>query len=152
MLTLEVTYDFDFLTLGINSREPAYRVCWLLNKTLGLNLKRDDENHLVFDNMNENHHIIYSFFNEDDLVSYSLIRNKSENNLAEDTSVLSLFEKKTTSGLLIPELAKMDYFLKITDLADDLDILEKTRKISYFNAVFDLDVNKLKSKENLIFE
>lgn len=152
MLTLDVEYDYDFLTLGISSREPAYRVCWFLNKTLGINLKREEENHLIFDHDIENHHVIYFYFSKEELVEYALIKNKSESCEEEDSSMLSLFETKNTRGYLIPEQPKIDYYLRVTDLTETNELISKTREIPYFNAVFDIDVHRLKSKENLIFE
>jgi len=152
MHTIDVEYDFDFLALGISSREPAYRVCWFLNKTLGINLKRKEENCLIFDHDIENHHVIYFYFSEEEMVEYALIKNKSENSEEEDSSKLSLFDIKNTRGYLIPEQPKIDYYFKVTDLSESEELISKTRKIALFNAVFDIDVNLLKSKENLIFE
>ncbi len=151
MLTIDVEYDYDFLTLGISTREPAYRVCWFLNKSLGINLKREEENYLTFEGSHKNHHIIYSYFSEEELAEYALVKNKSENSQEKDVG-LSLFETQSTHSFLIPEQPKIDYYLKVTDHHDTDRILEITRKIRLFEAVFSIDVLKLKSKENLILE
>jgi len=152
MLMLDVEYDFDFLTLGIASREPAYRVSWFLNKRLGIHLQREPENYLIMNENTENHHLIYFYFCEDELIEYTLIKNKSENIVEEVFSDYSLFDTKNKTSYLIPEQPKIDYFLKVTELSKSDDLLTKTRNISLFNAVFDIDVYGLKSKENLIFD
>ena len=40
---LEVEYDYDFLILGVSCHERDYRMCWLINKTLGFDLSRDED-------------------------------------------------------------------------------------------------------------
>lgn len=150
---LEVEYDYDFLAIGISSREPDYRICWLLNQAMGIELRRDEFNHIIYNNNIENHHIIYSFFSEEEQVGYSLIKNKSSIETIEDLSTLTLFNTKKTSSYLVPELSKFEYFLKITDSMESNDLLlDKTKKTPFINAVYEIPVKKLKSKDNLIFE
>ena len=37
--TLDCGYDYDFDVLAINSHTKAYKLCWILNKTLGFNFE-----------------------------------------------------------------------------------------------------------------
>ncbi len=55
---------------------------------------------------------------------------------------------------LLPEYKKVDYFLKIENAADSLDVSEITtqiKNIERITTVYTVDVENIKSKNNLIF-
>ena len=37
---LEIPYELDYIVLGINSHAKEYKLCWIVNKTLQLDLAK----------------------------------------------------------------------------------------------------------------
>jgi hypothetical protein len=59
-----------------------------------------------------------------------------------------------TKVFLLPELKKVDYFLKIESDEDDVkitDIIKKLKTIKSLSTVYAIDTETIKSKNNLIF-
>jgi hypothetical protein len=86
---------------------------------------------------------------------WSLVQNKNEvttlstnnQNLFGDTN----FEI-ATKAFLLPELKKVDYFLKIENNDTETDkIISTMNTISQIATVYSVDSNSIKSKNNLIF-
>jgi hypothetical protein len=86
---------------------------------------------------------------------WSLVQNKNEvttlstnnQNLFGDTS----FEV-ATKAFLLPELKKVDYFLKIENSDAEMEkIIASMNTISQIATVYCVDSNNIKSKNNLIF-
>ena len=99
MLKLDISYDFDFYLLGISCFEPAYRLCWAMNKHLELNLEKLEEDICILYKNRESFHQYYFYESIEEEVYFSVVKNRGE-----------------LGGLLIPELPKIDYFLKIEKL------------------------------------
>ena len=134
---LDDTYEYDFLLIGISCHEKDYRISWALNQALSLDLVREKEDLEVFLNKtNEvSLHSIYTFKNKETHNEFFLLNNRS------------------SSGLLIPEQPMADYLLIIKENFDfpiDL-LLKKIKKINFILTAFNMPVEQLKSKENLIF-
>ena len=131
---LEVEYDFDFLLLGISCHEKDYRLCWMLNKALNYGLEWTEELEIHF----SHGPVFFPMFHYE---------------VPEDCSSIYLIKNRVGSGILIPELAQMDYLLKIeNDQVEHSKILETLRKIPHVLGTFDVEVSRLKSKDHLIFE
>ena len=160
--TLDITYDYEFLLIGISSHEKDYRICWALNKKLGIDLVK--QNSLEIKGKKQTTPSYFSFFlfeKEEDFLEYSVIANFSENKaLASNNNTLFAKEDKTTdhhhseNELLLPEQKQMNYFLIIRGEVDDGEADELVRKIKELEMVqtaIRIDVTQLKSKQNLIF-
>jgi hypothetical protein len=134
--TLEIEYDYDFVLIGISSHEKDYRICWALNNQLGLNLTKTDALEIKDKKQDElSHFSLFSFEQPDEFMEYFIIANRSE------------------KGLLIPEQKQVDYFFIIRGEVDDEKVMEMVKQIKDSNLVqtaFRVDVNALKSKQNLI--
>jgi hypothetical protein len=62
--------------------------------------------------------------------------------------------KFSTKIYLLPEFKTVDYFLKIENDEVDIDvskIMRQIKKIERISTVYSVDVEKIKSKNNLIF-
>ena len=60
----------------------------------------------------------------------------------------------STKVYLLPEFKKVDYFLKIENSEDTIsvsDIIATLNTIEGISTVYEVDMNKIKSKNNLIF-
>lgn len=134
---LEVDYDFDFRLIGISCHARDYRLCWALNNHLGIQLEKIHREN-ASSGLKKNGIAIeslYTYFDEENHSAYQLLYNKHNNNL------------------LIPEQKLADFLLIIDQMNDEQleELLKKIRQIDLVNTGFIIDVNTLKSKENLIF-
>ncbi|CAN5470821.1 hypothetical protein BH10BAC1_BH10BAC1_03480 [soil metagenome] len=134
--TLEIEYDYDFVLIGISSHEKDYRICWAINNQLGLNLTKTDALEIKDKKQEElSHFSLFSFELPDEFMEYFIIANRSE------------------KGLLIPEQKQVDYFFIIRGEIENEKVMEMIKLIKESNLVqtaFRVDVNALKSKQNLI--
>jgi hypothetical protein len=82
--------------------------------------------------------------NKDELLQ---INPKSSNDLFSEEE-----EKTSTNVYFMPELKKVNYFLKIESASLELeDIMSKLNTITQISTAYWVDSDKLKSKNNLIF-
>ncbi len=134
---LQVGIDFNFNLMGIVSQSPEYKLAWSINQPLQINLIKANEATLEFIK-NENLIISYYYFEtENSLIR--LIKNKSYEGNAR---------------YLLPEIKQIDYFLQIFNYGGAFDtnnIFSTLAKNSEIQFITNIEVDKLKSKENLIF-
>lgn len=134
--TLEIEYDYDFVLIGISSHEKDYRICWALNNQLGLNLIKTDALEIKDKKQDDpSFFSLFSFELPDEFMEYFIIANRSE------------------KGLLIPEQKQVDYFFIIRGEIENDKVMEMIKLIkesSLVQTAFRVDVNALKSKQNLI--
>lgn len=133
---LEQELEFDFKLLGISSHVKNYRLCWTVNKSLGLDLIKLDEE------------IIIRLKNEGDPISFSVYYYMDDESEVEFELICNRHE----DGYLIPELKKADYFLKVSEYYDlGVDtLIHILRKANLINMAFEIDVDSLRSKQNLL--
>ena len=150
--SIDFEYDHDYDLIGIHSVLADYRMAYFLNKTLNIQLKRNNED---LDFSLENCSFpLFTFDDDSAFNSWSLIANKFV--FTEDVSSKrsNLFQEETKISYLIPEKKMTDYFIKISGLKDG-DELSKTlfniNKINNIIASYAIDPMDLKSRDNLIF-
>lgn len=135
-LFIEPTYDFELL--GLVSPIKDYKMAWVINRELQLQLAKSEDLVLEFVSMPKLE--ISQYFLALPYGFIQLLKNKALN------SSLQL-------AYLIPELRNMDYFLLVQDETEQTNITtfaEHLSKNSHIQSVVRLDVSKLKSKENLL--
>lgn len=147
--------EINYALIGIHCTLEDYRLAYLLNKHLKINLKRHKED-LDFENGTS-----YSFFEWEDtaqLTTWSLVSNVSKIEIDTIANEISLFEdqeKVTKIVHLIPENRNVNYFLKINDdihkSNKSIRISNNIQKIPQIITAYNIDANLLKSKDNLIF-
>jgi hypothetical protein len=134
---LNIDFDFDFWLIGISSHLRDYRIAWSLNKSLNLELKKEKEYEIEHKKQEEKQFFShYSYQCEETQKNYHLFANKCPN------------------GLLLPEIKQADYLLMLDGNFNEQNIEElckSIRDIDQINTVFNIDVQTLKSKKNLIF-
>ena len=158
--TLQVEYDYNFVLIGIVSQEKDYRVCWALNNKLELELTKSESLEIKGKKQDSpSYFSLYLYNQEDDFKEYSVISNFSESKISEKKT-LNLFDdiKVTTAysqnEWLIPEYKQMNYFFVIKgDVTEDEveEIINKIQEIELIQAVLKINVEQLKSKQNLIY-
>lgn len=133
--TIAAATDIDFELIGISSHIRNYRICWLVNNALAIDLNRSDDLEII----KKKEALLFCFFNyidEENNIEYYLIANKCEN------------------GLLIQEKHTIDYFLLLKGNTTNTLIEKIQKKLSNQDDIImtqQLEITKLKSHKNLLF-
>jgi hypothetical protein len=135
---LQIEPAFDFELLGIVSPIREYRMAWLVNQELELNLVKADDLELEFLNAEKLEIAQYLLSLPHGFIQ--LLKNKAINSTQQ-------------AAYLIPELKNLDYFLLVQDETEELDLINFVKKLSrnpLVQSIVRIDITKLKSKENLL--
>jgi hypothetical protein len=135
---LQIEPTFDFELLGIVSPIREYRMAWLVNQELEINLVKADDLELEF--LNSEKLEIAQYFLSLPHGFIQLLKNKALNSAQQ-------------LAYLIPELKNLDYFLLVQDETEQLDLsnfMEKLSRNPLVQSIVRIDISKLKSKENLL--
>ena len=149
---IDFEFDHDYDLIGIHSVLADYRMAYFLNDYLDIQLRRFEDD-LDFKSKNCSFPL-YKFEDKTAFTSWSLIANKHvfTENVTEGGS--NLFLEETKISYLIPEKKKVDYFIKITGLKDNVELnttLVNINKINNIMASYAIDPMDLRSRDNLIF-
>jgi hypothetical protein len=135
-LVVEHLYEFELL--GFVAPVKDYKMAWIINNALDLKLAKTDDYELEF--ISGTRLCISQYKCEKENGFTQLLKNKS-------------FTHDTNSLYLIPELKIIDYFLLIQDFTSEVDINDYIERLSgngLIQNVVKLDIDKIKSKENLL--
>jgi hypothetical protein len=147
--------DEAYSLLAIHCNLEDYRIAFLLNQFLNINLKR-----CAYDLDFQYTTASYSVYEWEDNKRQSMwnlignIFKREEDSLVSSGSLFDATSKVIKTYNLIPEYKNVNYFLKIEN--DDhymnlKNIISIIQKIPQIVTVYDIDVSTLKSKNNLIF-
>lgn len=128
---LNVEYNFEFCLIGIVCSEKDFRLCWMLNNQLGLKLAKMEEH-----TSGAGKHSLFSFNDGDLMREHYLIANKAD-----------------TGKLLLEEHQHTDYFVIVKGDVNEEEkkyFAEQIKKLNNVSASYIIDVETLKSKQNLI--
>lgn len=133
---LDFEYDYSCLLFGILSQAPGYRLCWSINQKLGLNFACVGEHEVKYRDGSRSHHALYRYTDEVNEVNYWLVENFSE------------------TKALVPEIKRLDYILKIEefDRVNKLIINEQLKSLADVLGCYEIEIEKIKGKDLLIFE
>lgn len=155
-LLLDEDLEYDFLLIAIHTALEAYHVAFLLNKNLRLQLSRTSQDLTV---NKKKHNLDFSLFEYENLrtyVTYHFFNNRAKAVLKNVSQGLFDNENEVlASDLLINDLPKVDYFLKVYD---EGSAFAKEKTIKQINSIpqiitaYSVGVDQLKTKQNLIFE
>jgi hypothetical protein len=157
-LILEDDYKDEFTLIAIHCSEDPYKMAYLLNKHLSLQLQRKRTD---LDFSKQGLEISFPWFEFEDQMEYTyydLLANKCKSVSARTVASGGLFEAEDSEELitehLLPEMKTADFLLKISSDSQDVPIRKLLQKINDINQVisaYTVEVEKLKSKNNLIF-
>lgn len=153
MITLhKFSDDFceeNYVLIALHSGLEDYALAYALNRALKASLKRSKTD---LDISNETSFPIYEWKDKLNDRYWTLIVNTSIKD--EYLEFDDLFSNETTSTVyhLIPEYKDVDYLLKIEQEEDEIDsgILDSILEIPKIITAYQIETNKLKSKQNLI--
>ncbi len=132
-IKLNIEPQFDFILIGLVTSEPVYRVSWLINERLDIQLK-EVQALLSYHNKRQ----VYQEFSVFQYIN-------------DDEEIFQLIQNKSSQGLLIEEQKQVDFWLKIENAAllvnDYLKLIKPEKNISL---AFEVKPGSLKSGFRLI--
>ena len=156
-LDLDEFDEIDYYLIAIHTTLEDYRLAYFINQHLPINLSKSKEEIHISIKEGETQFSRFYFNDEDNFISWNLIQNKNEVIGKKEIINQDLFSNSSqevaTKVFLLPELKKVDYFLKI-ESDDDLDIVtivKKLKTIKSLSTVYVVETENIKSKNNLIF-
>ena len=127
---LECLYDYDFIVLAINSHSKAYKLCWSINKRMGLNFE-----------LTNSHKTNGGLFFK---------RYKS---VITNGRTLNQLENRSKNGYLIPSKKQINYFLIIDKdswFIEKEGLLSQLRAINDILLVFEFNIDSEKNSDRFI--
>ena len=150
--------EIDYHLIAIHTSLEDYRLAYFINQKLPINLGKSKNEIQI--NIKEGETKLSRFYYHDveNEISWDLIQNTSEIVQQKNDNSQGLFSnidiEVSTKVYLLPELKKVDYFLKIenTDKTMDMSKIQSIlNTIENITTVYSVETNKIKSKNNLIF-
>lgn len=151
---LDDFYEHSYALIAIHSPLEDYLLAYHLNSALSIKLKRYGERDKPGNLVNDGYFPSYHWHNEVEGTTWELVCNTV---LLQETirSNGTLFQSgaATRKKYLLPEMKKVDFFLKIDngDTFNTKPVVNKLLQAQGIVTAYPLDPNQLKSKNNLIF-
>lgn len=135
-ITLEIEDDKECLFFGLLCNEKVFRLAWLVNRQLSLNLHRSDSIEWFDQQAKESNYFIKMFY-EDELnhIQYTLLENFDE------------------GKILFKELRTMNYFILVEGgltFFDEKRFLSEINNIKEVTHISKINQARLKQKLNLV--
>lgn len=150
-LTFDDFYDYEFELIAIQTTLNPIRLAFSLNKELEILLEKGNSK-VNFETNSGKISMDWMCYEDEHLhVDWSLITNQYE---IESEVSFGIFESANMTLYLIPELSKIDFFLKIENTDGRFnteEIIKKIKKINGVTTVYSIEPTQLKSINNLIF-
>lgn len=154
-LQLEDFDQIDYDLIAIHTPLEDYRLAFKINQQLDILLSKNKEEIPVEVNKHIASFSRFTFDDENRMMCWHLIQNKQAIEFTIEQNNNSLFDEKSVSKQvnLITELKKVDFLLKIEhdEQINNKEIINKLKKIDSISTVYEVDINEIKSKNNLIF-
>ena len=157
-LDLDAFVDQPFKLIAVHSSVEDYKLAFLLNKHLGLKLARARNDVDFYNKSVRAFFALFQFKDQQKYCEYYLISNKFKGESKTSIGCGSLFEDEEMASKtmhLLPELSKVDFLLKIEEETGSFPeriFLEKLKEVPQISTAYTININDLKSKENLIFD
>lgn len=150
--------EIDYHLIAIHTSLEDYRLAYFINQNLLINLRKNENEIQINIKEGETLFSRFNYTNNEKGVSWNLLQNKNEVTEFKKEKNQNLFSnislEVSTKVFLLPEFKKVDYFLKIENLDDEIeleDIQTKLNTINNISTAYKVETNIIKSKYNLIF-
>lgn len=154
-LLVDDFYDDTYILIAVHCRLQDYRLAYLLNQTLDINLRRTPKDLDL--NYTASSYAVYEWNNEEAFITWNLVSNtckKQEERLYSSGTLFQDSANVTKTYHLLPEFKQVDYFIKISNEIQHINdkvIISKLQTIPQIITSYSMDLSKIKSKEHLIF-
>ncbi|WNM19531.1 IPExxxVDY family protein [Flavobacterium capsici] len=150
--------EIDYQLIAIHTSIEDYRLAFLINKNLPINLSKCNQDIEIQENNVELQFSRFSYDDEKNNISWNLIQNKNQEYQSSTTLDTGLFANTiaqvSTNSYILPEFKKVDYFLKVDNCFSEDEIQEtllSLKNIQKISTVYTVAIENIKSKNNLIF-
>jgi hypothetical protein len=150
--------EIDYYLIAIHTSLEDYRLAFFINQILPINLSKSKSEIQINIKEGETNFSRFYYNDEESAITWNLIQNKNEVIQYKKGNTQNLFSNVTmevsTKVFLLPEFKKVDYFLKIENNDDAMNVSKLQiilNTIDSVSTVYIVDTNKIKSKNNLIF-
>ena len=157
-LHLDEFDEVDYDLIAIHSSLEDYRLAYFINQKLPITLSKSKDEIGVTIKEGEALFPKFAYLDANNDILWSLVSNKNEIVTRKKSTGQNLFLNNdveiATKVYLLSELKKVDYFLKIENNQDTVNIDEtilKIKTIDRISTVYSVIPEKIKSKNNLIF-
>jgi hypothetical protein len=132
--SLELIEEYPYQLYGITASAHDYRLCWHLNKELGLKFTRQEAIEIFNKRKESVNHEFFTYEDQESVTKYRLIQNKR------------------TGSTFLPEITEADYLLVIDEspVVDYDALVRKIKNIRPVLMVFPINLDLLKNKQNLL--
>ena len=155
-------YDYNFILIGICSPLKDYHMCYKLNKELGSSLHRSPlDVYMDFsEGIEKGQFSLYEYWDKQYENQWYLLSNKchilcDEELRNEGTIFDGFILNEETTKYLIPENSKIDFFLQIHGIFSEnakLKMIKNIKKLNRVVSAYEICINDIASKENLIIK
>ncbi|MFV5690610.1 IPExxxVDY family protein [Flavobacterium sp. LT1R49] len=150
--------EIDYYLIAIHTSLEDYRLAFFINQLLPINLSKSKNEIQINIEEGETNFSRFYYYDNEKAITWNLIQNKNEVLQYKKGINQNLFSNVTmevaTKVFLLPEFKKVDYFLKIENIEDTTSvstIQTILNKIDNISTLYTVDINQIKSKNNLIF-
>jgi hypothetical protein len=150
--------EIDYYLIAIHTSLEDYRLAFFINQLLPINLSKSKNEIQINIKEGETNFSRFYYYDHEKAITWNLIQNKNEVVQQKKGISHNLFSNVTmevsTKVFLLPEFKKVDYFLKIENIEDTKSvstIQAILNKIDSISTLYTVDINQIKSKNNLIF-
>ena len=150
--------EIDYSLIAIHTSLEDYRLAYFINQKLHVNLNKSIKEIQITVKEGETHFSRFHYYEKKKEISWDLIQNKNEVIQQKKEENQSLFSninlEVATKVYMLPEFKKVDYFLKIENSDENLNLLKIQNELNTIDniaTIYIVDTNKIKSKNNLIF-
>lgn len=157
-LDLDEFDETDYYLIAIHTSLEDYRLAFFINQMLPINLSKNKNEIQINIKEGETTFSRFYYYDSENDISWNLLQNKNEVVEQKKGNNQNLFSNVTievaTKTFLIPEFRKVDYFLKIENIEDKMEVSKiqiLLNKIENISTLYMVDIHQIKSKNNLIF-
>lgn len=157
-LVLDEVFEQPYKLIAIHSSVEDFKLAYLLNKHLNLRLARTPKD---IDLHMEAEHVLFAHFIYEDqqkYCTYHLVSNISRREAMSGSGEDSLFfgeQMAVKKSYLLPELKQVEFLVKIEDELDAVSeklLISRILEIQQVSTAYAIDFDRIKTKENLIFD
>ncbi len=150
--------EIDYSLIAIHTSLEDYRFAYFINQRLHVNLNKSDKEIQINDKDGEVQFSRFHYYEKKKDISWDLIQNINEIIQQKEEKNQSLFTNFTIEVAkkvyMLPEFKKVNYFLKIENSEEDTNLLKIQSELNTIDQIatnYIVNINKIKSKNNLIF-
>ena len=160
--SIDFEYDYDFILIGISSPLKDYRICYKFNKELGTSFYRSefDISMNFFDGIEKAQFSLYEYWDTKYENQWYLLGNKcqilcNEHLQIEGTIFDGFIQNEKKTKYLIAKNAQVDFYLQIHGIFTEnakLELIKNIKKMDLVVSAYEICINDIASKENLIIK